>query len=92
MASWYKPGETYDSVFSGFSSALEECKAESVGLYLCLDQRVYPIFGHTDATTVSDIIYINWLSMVREHGLARAQGKGAGKGRRARARGQGARA
>ena len=65
VASWYKAGETYDTVFAGFSSALEECKAESVGVYLCLDRRVYPIFGHTDDAAIDDIIYINWLNMVR---------------------------
>jgi hypothetical protein len=65
VASWYKAGETYDAVFAGFSSAMEECKAETVGVLLCLDPRVPPIFGLNDPATVDDVIYINWLSMVR---------------------------
>ena len=37
---WYKCGETYDSVFTSLASAYEECRAECVGLYLCLDSSV----------------------------------------------------
>ena len=37
---WYEDGETYESKFGPLSSALEECRAECVGLLLSLDQNV----------------------------------------------------
>lgn len=69
VASWYKPGETWDSKFSTVASTYEECRAECVGIYLCLLSDVLKIFGHTD-DTADDIIYINWLNMVRAGLLA----------------------
>ena len=37
---WYEDGETYESKFGPLSSALEECRAECVGLLLSLEQNV----------------------------------------------------
>lgn len=34
VASWYSPGQTYDSVFGSMSSALEECRAECTGIFM----------------------------------------------------------
>uniref|UniRef100_A0A671VGX2 Dipeptidyl peptidase 3 n=1 Tax=Sparus aurata TaxID=8175 RepID=A0A671VGX2_SPAAU len=54
--------ETWDSKFSTIASSYEECRAECVGLYLCLKNQV--IFGH-DGQDAEDVVYVNWLSMVR---------------------------
>ncbi|XP_054999150.1 dipeptidyl peptidase 3 isoform X3 [Sorex araneus] len=69
IQSWYRSGETWDSRFSTIASSYEECRAESVGLYLCLHPRVLEIFGFQGADA-EDVIYVNWLNMVRAGLLA----------------------
>eukprot|EP00794_Sanderia_malayensis_P020439 gene20439-22454_t len=64
VASWYKPGETWDSVFSTISSTYEECRAECVGLYLSIPKEILSIFGH-EGQHADDIMYVNWLNMAR---------------------------
>ncbi|XP_029468951.1 dipeptidyl peptidase 3 [Rhinatrema bivittatum] len=64
IQSWYKGSETWDSKFSTIASTYEECRAECVGLYLCLKKEVLKIFGH-EGTEAEDVIYVNWLNMVR---------------------------
>ena len=59
----YSQGETYDSVFTSMGSSYEECRAECVGLHLCLEPGVTEIFGHEGADA-EDIKYANWVSMV----------------------------
>nr|XP_044997461.1 dipeptidyl peptidase 3 isoform X3 [Jaculus jaculus] len=69
IQSWYRSGETWDSKFSTIASSYEECRAESVGLYLCLHPQVLEIFGF-EGTDAEDVIYVNWLNMVRAGLLA----------------------
>jgi len=59
----YAQGESYDSVFTTLGSAFEECRAESVGLYLSLDNDVLKIFG-VEGDEAETVKYVNWLSMV----------------------------
>jgi len=72
IESAYDDGETYDSVFASIGSAYEECRAECVGLLLCLDRDVLKIFGF-EGEEAENIIYVNWLSMVFA-GAAKALG------------------
>ncbi|XP_011269974.1 hypothetical protein CAOG_08403 [Capsaspora owczarzaki ATCC 30864] len=67
VTKFYGPGDTYDSKFPVFGSSFEECRAEAVGLVLCVNPTVLSIFGYPGATAdaVHDISYINWLSMAR---------------------------
>uniref|UniRef100_A0A8C7KF37 Dipeptidyl peptidase 3 n=1 Tax=Oncorhynchus kisutch TaxID=8019 RepID=A0A8C7KF37_ONCKI len=64
ITTWYKGNETWDSKFSTISCSYEECRAECVGLYLCLNKHVLSIFGHEDEDA-KEVVYINWLNMVR---------------------------
>ena len=50
-------------MFTSIGSSYEECRAECVGLHLCLEPGVCEIFGHAGAD-IEDIKYCNWLSMV----------------------------
>ncbi|TFJ82224.1 hypothetical protein NSK_006553 [Nannochloropsis salina CCMP1776] len=69
VASFYKPGESWDSRFPGFGSSYEECRAELVGIFLCVQTRVLSIFGH-EGDKAQDILYVNWLNMARAGLLA----------------------
>ncbi|XP_076656909.1 dipeptidyl peptidase 3 isoform X1 [Halictus rubicundus] len=67
---FFLPGETYDSKFGPMGSSYEECRAEAVGMYLCMEEDVLKIFGH-EGSKAEDVIYINWL-MIFWNGCARA--------------------
>lgn len=69
ISSWYKGSETWDSKFTTIASSYEECRAECVGLYLCLNKQVLSIFGHEEGAA-EEVVYINWLNMVRAGLLA----------------------
>lgn len=67
--STYPVGKTYDSVFAEMGSSFEECRAESVGIYLSLFPNVLQVLGH-EGEMAGDIQYINWLHMARAGLLA----------------------
>lgn len=64
ISSWYMPGEVWDSKFPVIASPYEECRAECVGIYLSLSREALKIFGH-EGSAADDILYVNWLNMVR---------------------------
>lgn len=65
IKTWYKPGETWGSVFKSISNSYEECRAESVAMYLCTNREILSIFGHRGDVEALDVIYICFLSMAR---------------------------
>ncbi|KZT68119.1 dipeptidyl-peptidase III [Daedalea quercina L-15889] len=65
ITSWYKPGQTPGSVLGEVSSSMEECRAETVALYLVGEPRILKIFNYTNKKDVEDIQYITFLLMAR---------------------------
>ncbi|KAJ3009774.1 hypothetical protein HKX48_007749 [Thoreauomyces humboldtii] len=69
LDSWYKPGETWGSVFKASASSYEECRAEAVAMFLCVHKDILVIFGH-EGQEASDIIFTCYLQMARAGLLA----------------------
>lgn len=65
IESWYKSGETYASRIGECSSSLEECRAESVALYLASNKTILELFGFRTEAEQHDLIYFTFLIMVR---------------------------
>jgi dipeptidyl-peptidase-3 len=65
VASWYKPGQTPDSVLGEVSSSMEECRAETVALFLVSEARILELFGYTDPAEIEELQYITFLLMAR---------------------------
>lgn len=65
IKTWYKPGQTTGSVLGAVSSSFEECRAETVALYLVSNREILDIFGYKDAQEIDDIQFITFLLMAR---------------------------
>ncbi|KAJ4418499.1 hypothetical protein N0V85_001408 [Neurospora sp. IMI 360204] len=70
VTTWYKPGQTWGSVFGGLAGAYEECRAELVAMHLSCEFQALKIFGFGDGTTdmdgeAGDVLYASYLSMAR---------------------------
>lgn len=48
IRSYYKYGETWQSVFGADANAIEECRADGVSLLLITNARVLEIFGYSN--------------------------------------------
>lgn len=55
VTSWYKPGETWGTVFGGLGPSYEECRAECVAMSLCPDWDILKIFGFGNGQEVGCI-------------------------------------
>ncbi|KAI5124508.1 hypothetical protein M0805_003032 [Coniferiporia weirii] len=65
ITSWYKPGQTPDSVLGEVSSSMEECRAETAALYLVSNEEILKIFNYTSRKDVDEVQYITFLLMAR---------------------------
>ncbi|KAK7952475.1 peptidase family M49 [Apiospora aurea] len=70
VTTWYKPGQTWGSVFGSIAGAYEECRAELVAMFLSCEFPVLKIFGFGDGSVdmdgeAGDILYTSYLSMAR---------------------------
>ncbi|CZR60914.1 probable dipeptidylpeptidase III [Phialocephala subalpina] len=74
VATYYKPGQTWGSVFGSVAASYEECRAENVAMALSCDFEILKIFGFGDGAAnmegeAGDVLYTAYLSMARA-GLA----------------------
>ncbi|PNS19717.1 hypothetical protein CAC42_7684 [Sphaceloma murrayae] len=74
---WYKPGETWGSVFGGMGPSYEECRAECVAMALSCDYGILQIFGLGDGkddinSEAGSVLYSAYLQMARA-GIAALQ-------------------
>ncbi|PLN76909.1 dipeptidyl peptidase [Aspergillus taichungensis] len=70
VISWYKPGQTWSSVFGSIASSYEECRAECVAMALSCDFEILKIFGFGDgkqdlSNEAGDVLYTGYLQMAR---------------------------
>lgn len=70
ISTYYKPNETWGSVFGPTASSYEECRAECVAMALACDFEILKIFGAGDGTPdinseAGDVLYAAYLSMAR---------------------------
>ncbi|KAI9840627.1 MAG: hypothetical protein M1837_001396 [Sclerophora amabilis] len=75
ITTWYKPGQTWGSVFGSLSSSYEECRAECVAMALSCDFSILEAFNFGDGTEeingpAGDALYVCWLQMARAGLLA----------------------
>ena len=57
--SWYRSGQTWSGMFGDIASAVEECRAELVAVYLMDDAELLALFGFTSESdiTAQDLTY-----------------------------------
>ena len=70
VTTWYKPGQTWSSVFGPIASSYEECRAECVAMALACDFEALKLFGLGDGTVNMDneagnILFAAYLQMAR---------------------------
>lgn len=70
ITTYYKPGQTWGSVFGPIAASYEECRAECVAMALSCDFTVLEIFGFGDGkidinSEAGDVLYAAYLSMAR---------------------------
>ncbi|KAF4123373.1 hypothetical protein GMORB2_6074 [Geosmithia morbida] len=70
ITTWYKPGQTWGSVFGSIAASYEECRAELVAMHLSCEFPVLKIFGFGDGSLdidgeAGDVLYASYLTMAR---------------------------
>lgn len=65
ISTYYKKGETWGSKFGSIAGSYEECRAESVAMFLGTNRKLLEIFGYKTKKEQDDIIYIMYVSMCR---------------------------
>ncbi|KID94054.1 dipeptidyl peptidase III, partial [Metarhizium majus ARSEF 297] len=64
IETWYKPGQTWTSVFEKLATSVEECRAMLVSYYFVENKEMLSMFGYDDSSAISadDLIYYAYLA------------------------------
>lgn len=70
IKTWYKPGQTWGSVFGSIAASYEECRAECVAMALSCEFPILKVFGFGSGEVdidgeAGDVLYAAYLSMAR---------------------------
>ena len=70
IKTWYKPGQTWGSVFGPLAASYEECRAECVAMALSCEFPILALFGFGDGkpdmhSAAGDVLYTAYLQMAR---------------------------
>ncbi|KAG5297643.1 dipeptidyl peptidase III [Histoplasma ohiense] len=70
ITTWYKPGQTWSSVFGSIASSYEECRAECVAMVLGCDFKILELFGFGNGEEdingkAGNVLYASYLQMAR---------------------------
>lgn len=70
ITTYYKPGQTWGSVFGPMAASYEECRAECVAMALSCEFPILALFGFGDGTIdmhseAGDVLYTAYLQMAR---------------------------
>jgi dipeptidyl-peptidase-3 len=70
VSTWYKPGQTWASVFGSIASSYEECRAECVAMALSCEFEILKLFGFGTgeedmSNEAGDVLYVAYLQMAR---------------------------
>jgi dipeptidyl-peptidase-3 len=70
IKTWYKPGQTWGSVFGSLAASYEECRAECVAMALSCEFPILELFGFGDGSAnmdneAGDVLYTAYLQMAR---------------------------
>jgi dipeptidyl-peptidase III len=70
VTTWYKPGQTWGSVFGSIAASYEECRAECVAMALSCEFPILKVFGFGNGEVdmdgeAGDVLYAAYLSMAR---------------------------
>ncbi|WEW55553.1 dipeptidyl peptidase [Emydomyces testavorans] len=70
ISTWYKPGQTWSSVFGSIASSYEECRAECVAMALGCDFGILELFGFGNGqedlnSEAGSVLYVSYLTMAR---------------------------
>jgi dipeptidyl-peptidase-3 len=53
VQSWYKPGQTWTSVFEKLAGTVEECRAMLISYYLAESKDMLQMYGYDDTTEIT---------------------------------------